>query len=388
MSRPPTFLAYRRDVGRPGVRNHLLVLNVTGLTGPSARAVAGSLRGSRLVSMPHGTPMSTAHGRQVDETLLSLARHPNAGAVLILSADDARSARFAEALADAGKPVEAVTLGACGRDALTLRDRATRRGAGLLAGISRQQREPVPWSELMVALECGMSDPSSGLGANPLLGAFVDRLTAAGGAAVFGETMEWLGSEERLAERAVTPEVAAAIRHAVARRERAATEGGIDLLGNNPNKANIDGGLTTIEDKAIGSVAKSGTGPVAAMLAYGDRFEGRGLAAMDQPSYTPESLTGLVAAGAQVCLFTSGLGNSYVSMMAPTVKITANAGAAERLSTHFDFTCADVMARPERREAAVDALTARVLEVASGAMTFGEILKEEDEVPSRFGETL
>ena len=111
MSRPPTFLAYRRDVGRPGVRNHLLILNITGLTGPSARAVAGALRGSRLVSMPHGTHMSKAQGRQADDTLLNLARHPNAGAVLILSADDARAARFTAALADAGKPVEAVTLG-------------------------------------------------------------------------------------------------------------------------------------------------------------------------------------------------------------------------------------------------------------------------------------
>ncbi|MEO1104115.1 MAG: hypothetical protein AAFW98_10370, partial [Pseudomonadota bacterium] len=253
--------------------------------------------------------------------------------------------------------------------------------------ISTQRREAFPLGALRLALECGLSDPTSGLAANPLLGRVTDRLVAAGGAAVFGETTEWLGSEDGLAARA-TREIAADIYGAVERRERLAAGCGIDLLFNNPGRANIEAGLTTIEDKAIGSVAKSGTAKITQFLAYGDRHESPGLAAMDGPSYTPESLTGLVAAGAQIALFTSGVGNSYVSRIAPTIKVTGNAETAERLPEQFDFVCADLMQRPDLMEAAADALTERILEVASGALTYGEILGEGEEVVARFGETL
>ncbi len=384
----PTFLGYRRAKGRPGIRNYLLVLNLTGLTSPSARHVAAGLEGARLVSMPHGMAITGRGEAPVTATLEAFARHPNVGAVLILSAVRSKAEALAERLADDPRPAVAVTLDAVGRDALAFRLAALREGARLLAGMTRQRREECPMSDLLLALECGMSDPTSGLAANPLLGRVADRLVAAGGAAVLGETTEWLGCEDHLADRGATPDIARAIREAVARREEQARAIGIDLLGNNPNEANIAAGLTTIEDKAIGSVSKSGSGPVTALIGYGDRLEESGLAAMDGPSYTPESLTGLVATGAQLALFTSGVGNSYVSRIAPTIKITGNAATAARLTEHFDFTCAEIMERPERMDGAVAALLDRIAEVASGALTFGEILGEDDEVIGRFGETL
>lgn len=384
----PHFLGYHRVSGRPGVRNHLLVLNLTGLTAPSARHIAAALPHTRLVSMPHGTAFSQRGEALVEATLAGMARHPNAGAVLVLCADTKKAESFRDMLGKTGRPIEVLSLAETGRDAVQFRSEAVRRGARLLAAISRQRREPFPWSELVIGLECGMSDPSSGLGANPLLGAVVDRLVGDGGAAILGETLEWLGSEDRLAERAVTPEIGRRIRESVLRREAAATEGGIDLLGNNPNPANIAAGLTTIEDKAIGSVSKSGSVPVTAFLDYGEAFSGPGLAVMDGPSYTPESLTGLVASGAQIALFTSGVGNSYVSSVAPTLKITANGMTEKRLPEQFDFTCSEVMERPETFNEVRDALISRVVEVASGALTYGEIFAEGDEVISRFGETL
>lgn len=384
----PSFLGYRRAKGRPGIRNHLLVLNLTGLTAPSARHVAAGLAGARLVSMPHGTAITGRGEAPVTATLEAFARHPNVGAVLILSAVRSKAEALVERLSDDPRPAVAVTLDAAGRDALAFRLAAQRAGARLLAEITRQRRAPCPLSDLLLALECGMSDPTSGLAANPLLGHVADRLVAAGGAAVLGETMEWLGCEDHLAARAATPGIASAIRAAVARREAQARDIGIDLLGNNPNEANIAAGLSTIEDKAIGSVSKSGSGPVTALIGYGERMEAPGLAAMDGPSYTPESLTGLVAAGAQLALFTSGVGNSYVSRIAPTIKITGNAATAARLTEQFDFACAGIMERPEEMAGATDALLERIAEVASGALTYGEILGEEDEVISRFGETL
>ena len=384
----PTFLGYRRGKGRPGARNYLLVLNLTGLTAPSARHVARDLRGARLVSMPHGTAITGRGEANVTKTIECLARHPNVGAVLVLSAVGKKADALVDRLSDDPRPVVAVTLDTVSRDALSFRIAALRAGAHLLSDISRQQREPFPLSDVMLALECGMSDPTSGLAANPLLGFVTDRLIASGGAAVMGETLEWLGSEDHLAHRAATPGIAKAIRAAVDRREEQARSSGLDLLGNNPNEANIAAGLSTIEDKAVGSVSKSGSGPISSFLDYGERIEGSGLALMDGPSYTPESLTGLVAAGSQVALFTSGVGNSYVSRLAPTIKLTGNATTAGRLTEQFDFACANIMAEPELLEPNATALLDRIAEVASGAMTYGEILLEEDEVISRFGETL
>jgi len=383
-----TFLGYRRASGRPGIRNHLLIVNLTGLTAPSARRVQRDLAGSLLVSMDHGMTISGRGEAPVDATIESLARHPNAGAVLVLSAHRGRSDALLTRLADDGRPVRAVNLDDTQRDALAFRTAAVREGARLIARISRQGREPFPWSDLAIALECGMSDPTSGLVANPLVGHVTDRLIADGGAAVFGETLEWLGCEAHLAERAATPEIARRVVDAVDRRLRMARESDLDLLGNNPNPANIASGLSTLEDKAIGSVAKSGSMPIATFLDYGERLETPGLAAMDGPSYTPESLTGLVAAGTQIALFTSGVGNSYVSRLAPAIKITANGETAARLPEQFDFACPEVLEQPERMAAAVDGLVARIVEVASGALTFGEILGEDDEVISRFGESL
>lgn len=384
----PTFLGYRRGKGRPGARNYLLVLNLTGLTAPSARHVARDLQGARLVSMPHGTAITGRGEANVTKTIECLARHPNVGAVLVLSAVGKKADALVDRLSDDPRPVVAVTLDTVGRDALSFRIAALRAGAHLLSDISRQQREPFPLSDVMLALECGMSDPTSGLAANPLLGFVTDRLIASGGAAVMGETLEWLGSEDHLAHRAATPGIAKAIRAAVDRREEQARSSGLDLLGNNPNEANIAAGLSTIEDKAVGSVSKSGSGPISSFLDYGERIEGSGLALMDGPSYTPESLTGLVAAGSQVALFTSGVGNSYVSRLAPTIKLTGNATTAGRLTEQFDFACANIMEEPELLEPNATALLDRIAEVASGAMTYGEILLEEDEVISRFGETL
>ena len=382
------FYGYKRSQGRPGVRNFLLVLNITGLTAPSARRISRDLTGSQLVSMDHGGAINGRGEAPVTATIEALARHPNVGGVLILSAHRGKANALLDRLADDDRPAVAVTLDEVERDALAFRFAAIREGALLIAQISRQHREPLPWTDLMIALECGMSDPTSGLIANPLLGLVTDRLVAQGGAAIFGETTEWLGCEAHLAKRAASPDIAQRITQAISRRRTLARECGMDLVGNNPNDANIASGLTTIEDKAIGSVAKSGTGPITAFLDYGEQLEGTGLAAMDGPSYTPESLTGLVAAGAQIALFTSGVGNSFVNRLAPTLKITGNAETANRLPVQFDFSCADALAQPDNMVATTDALIDRIVEVASGAMTFGEILGEDDEVIARFGETL
>jgi altronate dehydratase large subunit len=209
-----------------------------------------------------------------------------------------------------------------------------------------------------------------------------------GGQAMIGETLEWMGAEHLLAARASTPEVADQLREAVRAREGLAVAVGVDLMGNNPGPTNIASGLSSIEEKALGNIAKSGSRPFQGVVGYGEPPARAGLWAMDGAAYSPESMTGFVAAGAQLLLFTTGVGNSYVSALAPTIKISANPTSGQVLKEQLDFDASIAfLGRAELRSVG-EALFEDMLAIASGQATWGEILGEGDEVISRFGPAL
>ena len=384
----PHFLGYARANGSAGVRNHLLVLSVAGLTGPAARRVAQALPGARLVTMPYGGGLIGDDHALHMRALTGLACNPNVGAVLLIGSDPPKLRTLAQAVEARGTPMASVCLDDCDHDSLSLSDRAIRAGARLHRELSRQRRVPLPLSQLFVGLECGRSDPSSGIVANPLIGRLTDAVIGHGGSAVFGETLEWLGAEHLLARRAATPAVAEAVRQAVLRREALATRQGVDLLGNNPGPTNIAAGLSTIEEKSLGAIAKSGTAPIAGVLAYAEAPADKGLYAMDAPAYSPESLTGFVAAGAQLLLFSTGVGNSYVSLLAPTIKLSANPQATQRLHEQLDYDASAVLRGDRTPDDAARELLELLVDVASGSLTWGEVLGEGEEVVSRLGEAL
>ena len=312
-----SFLGYRRSNGSVGTRNHLLVLSVTGLTGPAARRIGRSLPRAVIVATPYGSGLLGEDETCNMRALQGMAAHPNVGAVLVVGGDEDRVDAVAGAARRAGRAVESLTLDHCDHDALRLAELGVRAGARLMRDISRQRRQPAGLEDLFLGLECGRSDPSSGLVANPLLGRMADRVVGAGGRAVIGETTEWLGAEHLLAARAATPELADAILAAADRREAMAQAAGIDLTGHNPSATNIAAGLSSIEEKSLGAIAKSGTGPIKGLLGYAEVPAGPGLWIMDAPAYAPESVTGFVAAGANLVLFTTGVGNFYSSALAP-----------------------------------------------------------------------
>ncbi|MCB1834977.1 MAG: UxaA family hydrolase, partial [Geminicoccaceae bacterium] len=293
-----------------------------------------------------------------------------------------------EAAEAAGRPVAGLCLDDFGHDALSLGDAALRAASGLLKTISRQGRTRLPASQLALGLECGRSDPSSGLVANPLVGHMADAVTDAGGTAIFAETTEWLGAEALLTARAASPEIAAAIRNAALRREQRAIAEGMDLTYNNPSLTNIQAGLTTIEEKSLGAIAKSGSRTIEGVLAYGETPPAAGLWAMDAAAYAPESLTGFTAAGCNLALFTTGVGNSYTSALMPTVKLTANPETARRITAQLDFTAEAVFSGDEPMERAARRLIDQIAATASGELTFGEILSDCDEVIGRYGAAL
>lgn len=382
------FLGYPRSDGRVGTRDHLLILSVTGLTGPAARRIGASLRGAVVVGTPYGSGLLGADAAVQERCLVGLARHPNAGAVLVVGSDPPLVERVAAAAATADRPVEALTIDGCGHDLLTLADRGIRAGLGLAKAVSGRPRRPVGAEALVLGLECGRSDPSSGLVANPTVGRVADAVVDAGGSAILGETTEWLGAEHRLAARASDPATARAVLEAAARREAMAVAAGVDLLGTNPSTTNIAAGLSTIEEKSLGAVAKAGSRPIRGLLAYGEAPPGPGLWLMDAPAYAPESVTGFTAAGANLVLFTTGVGNAYGSALAPTIKISANPETCRRLGAQLDLDLSAAFAGTTSLAAAAAALEELVAAVASGRAVAAEILGETDEVVARFGPAL
>ena len=383
-----TFAGYRRSDGRVGVRNHVLVLSPTGLTSAAAARVSSLVRGTVCVASGFGRGQVAADAKLHFDTLAGLATHPNVAGVVVLSAAADISQSYADAVAATGKPAIGLSLPGAHEDALALVDAGVRSATRLVREASALRREPCEVAALCVAIECGHSDATSGLVCNPLAGRMMERIVAAGGQAMFSETVEWTGAEHLLAQRAASPEVARKILAAVGERERRVRESGGDIRAQNPGPQNKAGGLTTIEEKALGAVAKGGRQPIRGVLEPAERPQGSGLFLMDTPYFSPESITAMVASGAQLVIFTTGAGNSYTSLIAPTLKMSANPAATARLTEQIDFIATGALDRTATMEELTDAGIARLLDIADGTLTFGEIVGEGSEVVSRIAPSM
>ena len=382
------FAGYPRADGRYGVRNHVLVLGLNGLVARAAMRIASGVAGAVLFATPYGRGQFGDDRDVHTAQLVGLGRNPNVAATLVVGADRRVTDDIAHAIAAAGKPVASIALDDVHEDALELSVRGIRLAAELARNASRQRREPAPLAALFLAVECGHSDATSGLVSNPLAGKIVDRLLDAGGTAVFGETIEWLGAEHLLARRAAKPEIGDAIAAAVRRREQAVAATGVDLTGNNPGAENIRGGLSSIEEKSLGAIAKGGTRAIAGVLGVAEAPSSPGVYVMDAPGFSPESMTGFAAAGAQAMLFTTGAGNSYCSAVAPTLKISARPDTVVKLPVQIDFDASPVFTGREDLDAGADRLFALLLDVCSGTRTWGELVGETSESVVRIGGSL
>ena len=386
---PAEFLGYARASGPAGVRNHLVILSVCGLNAPQARKLGAAL--------PHAVLISTDYGRgQVGEDkafharmLTAFGTHPNTGAVIVLAADAAMRAQYQDAIEATNRPCAGFSLQEEDEDAEAMLAAATQAGRALGAALDRQPRVPCPVTDLFLAMECGHSDASSGIMANPLVGDVADAIGKAGGRAVFSETLEWTGAEDSLYRRCADPRIADTLRALVAERHRIARTAGHDVALGNPGPQNHAGGLTTLEEKSLGAVSKGGIGPIVGALEQGRPPEaGPGLYLMDTPTLSPESLSSMVAAGAQIAFFTTGHGNPYGSAIAPTIKVTANPDTARRVPRQIDFDASAAFAGTVTRADLVAPLLELVIRVAEGAPTCAETLDECAEAISRLGPSI
>jgi altronate dehydratase large subunit len=373
----PTFLGYRRPDGRVGTRNHVLVVPTVICSSVVAERIAASAA-PVAVALPHlagcgqlGPDMSLTH-----DTLAAYCQHPNVGAVLVvaLGCEQVVAQRLAEAARREGKPADVVAIQAEGGTV-----RATEKGSRIaqsLAGtLALQERVPCDASDLILSLKCGGSDYTSGLASNPTLGRVTDRLVALGGSAVLGEIAEIMGAEHILASRATNTAAATRLIQIITRVETEARALGLDIRGTQPSPGNIRGGLTTIEEKSLGATHKGGErAPLGDVVAYAGRISSKGLTVMDTPGLDVESVTGMVGGGAQVVVFTTGLGTPTGNPIAPVIKITGNARTARQMADNIDLDVSGIMDESETLDGAADRLFGEVLAVASGRQTKAETL--------------
>jgi len=381
MSDRPGFWGFVRPGGRVGVRNHVLVVPTVICASVVTERIAEVLPAS-VVALPHlagcgqlGPDMHLTH-----TTLAAYCAHPNVGAVLVvaLGCEQVIAETLVEAARAAGKPAESIAIQTEGGTLRTIG-----RGRQLAEQFARELADaPRQWcgiESLVLSLKCGGSDYTSGLAANPTLGRLADRLVDHGGAAVLGEIAEIMGAEHVLAARASRPEVGKHLLRVISRVEAEAMALGLDIRGTQPSPGNIRGGLTTIEEKSLGATHKGGERtPVVDVVPYAGRITRPGLTVMDTPGLDVESVTGMVGGGAQVVVFTTGLGTPTGNPIAPVIKITGNARTATQMADNLDLDVSRVMDDSETLDEAAERLMSEVLAVSSGKLVAAEVLRHRE----------
>jgi altronate dehydratase large subunit len=371
------FRGYLRPGGQVGVRNHVLVVPTVICAAVVAERIAASIAPIGA-ALPHlagcgqlGPDLTVTH-----DTLAAYTRHPNVGAVIVvaLGCEQVVAQYLADTARQAGKTAQIVSIQGEGGTV-----RATARGIDiareLAADLSRVEREWFPVSSLVLSVKCGGSDYTSGLASNPVVGRVADALVDLGGSVVLGEIAEIMGAEHLLAARAAAPATAAQLLRVISRVEAEAMALGLDIRGTQPSPGNIRGGLTTIEEKSLGATHKAGERTrLEDVVSYAARVTKPGLTVMDTPGLDVESVTGMVGGGAQVVLFTTGLGTPTGNPIAPVIKITGNARTAQTMADNTDVDVSGILTHAESFEDAAARLFDEVREVASGRPTAAERL--------------
>lgn len=368
------FKGYRRSDGRVGTRNYVGILSTVVCANEVAERIADSVTGAVPFLHQQGCGQTPVDLARVSQTLVNLGKNPNLAAVLLVSlgCEGVVVEEVAQAIASTGKRVEQLVIQEEGGAARSVA-RGQLLAQHLVMEASRIPAGLFPVSELVLGLKCGASDTTQGLFANPAVGIASDLLVQAGGTSVLGEVTEFIGAEHILTRHAKDETVAQGILELVQRMEARAKAMGCDMRGGQPTGGNIKGGLTTIEEKSLGAIAKAGTAPIQAVYEYGVPPAVRGLVVMNSPGREPEILTGLAAAGCTLIAFATGRGAPQGFPFVPVVKITGNTVTWEKLRDHMDAYVGTIMEGTESLPAAGKRLFGEFVEFASGRLTKAEI---------------
>jgi altronate dehydratase large subunit len=369
------FSGFRRDNGTIGVRNHVLVFPTVVCSSEVARMISSQVPGTVHAIHGCGCGHVGEDKEQVLRTMVGITGHANVAAVLLVGngCELISPEVLGKELAKIGQRVETISLQDVGGTTKCVAE-GKKLARKLLAEASRLEREPIDVSELVLGLECGGSDAFSGLTANPSAGMASDLLIAEGGTAMFSETTEMLGTEEILARRGADAEVSERIYEAITAAEETAKSMGADIRGSQPSPGNIEGGLTTIEEKSLGCIRKGGSTTITEVVKYGQKPTKKGLVIMDGTAYDVMSNIGLLAAGAQIIVFTTGRGTPVGSPIAPVIKVSTNSTTYEKMKDNFDVNAGVIVAGEGTIQSVGRHIFDEITEVASGKLTRAEIL--------------
>jgi (2R)-sulfolactate sulfo-lyase subunit beta len=376
---------FRRANGRVGVRNHVAIMPVDDLSNAAVEGVA------RLI--PGTLPLPHAYGRlqfgpDLDlhfRTMIGNGANPNVAAAVVIGIEPNWTKTIADGIAATGKPVAAFSIERHG-DLQTITS-AARSAQQLLQDAAELRREPVELHEILVSIKCGESDTTTGLASCPTVAQVVDRVVDAGGTVFFGETSELTGGEHLIASRCATPAVRDDFMGIFNRYTAMIERTGVDLLGSQPTQGNIIGGLSTIEEKALGNIEKTGTKPVVGAVDKALPPAAQGLNYMDTSSAAAECITLFAAGGAVVHLFPTGQGNVIGNPVEPVIKLTGNPITARTMAEHIDLDVSGLLTREINLRQAGELLLTVLERTINGRLTCAEALGHREFVLTRLYES-
>ncbi|HVX44552.1 MAG TPA: UxaA family hydrolase [Mycobacteriales bacterium] len=363
---------YRRSNGAVGIRNHVIILPVDDLSNAACEAVARVVPGALALPHAYGRLQFGADLELTFRTIIGTGANPNIAAVVVIGIEPAWTDEIVKGIAETGKPVQGFAIERHG-DLQTIAD-AARVAQQFVQDASELHRVPVERHEILMSIKCGESDTTSGLGSCPTTAQAVDRHIEAGGTVLFGETTELTGGEHLVAERCVDDEVRKKFQSMYDDYLDMVEAQGANLLGSQPTQGNIRGGLSTIEEKAMGNIAKLGTKPVVDALGPAERPSKQGLNFMDTSSAAAECITLMAAAGAVIHLFPTGQGNIIGHPIEPVIKLSANPITTETMSEHMDLDCSGLLRRDYTLPEAGDKLVEVIDRTINGRLTCAEAL--------------
>ena len=372
-----TFYGYRRPDGRVGVRNRVLILPASVCASDTARIIAQQVEGAISFNNQQGCSQVGPDQQFTMDVMAGYAANPNIyGTVVVsLGCENCQMDLVTAAIRErTNKPMEQVIIQEAG-GTLKAVEIAVRYAKQRVAEAALLQKEEFPLSELIVGTECGGSDPTSGLAANPAIGAMSDLVVKAGGTSILSETSEFIGAEHILARRAANKEVHDRIYEITTRFENHFHAVGEDVRAGNPSPGNKAGGITTLEEKSLGCIHKGGHSTINAVYDYAKQVKSKqGLVIMDTPGNDPASVAAMVAGGAQVVVFSSGRGSPVGHPIVPVVKITGNKLTFAAMEDNIDFSAAPLIYGEKTVEELGEDLLKMVIETACGKQTKAEAL--------------
>ena len=350
----------------------------------ATKAISEMVSGCIPVTHPHGRNEVGLNKERLDRALLGTTLNPNIYNILLVGYEPKSTETFLNNFRSRSrKRIESVLVLENGT--LPAITEGASKAADLVFEASEATRENIDWSDLILGVKCGGSDATSGITSNPVVGYVVDHAIENGGTAIFSETTEIIGAEHILAKRTASKEVTSKIYESTRKNEEMAILNGVDLVGTNPVPDNIKGGLSTIEEKSLGSILKSGTTKIMDVIDYAKTPPGKGLYFMDSPSAATEVSTALMASGCQLILFSTGNGNPMGNPISPVVKVTGNPRTAKVLKLHIDVDVSDIITGDTSIREAGERTIGSVEKVINGKMTRAEILRHYEYSPVPIG---